>query len=744
MSWTILIGLLLVLGFLSAVATLRRAELGSMERSVEERDRAVQSGSREAQLQHPVVDLTRCMGCATCVAVCPETGVLDIVHGQATIVNGAGCMGISACERECPVGAITVTLANTETRDDIPAIDERFEAVGSPNLFLAGEVTAQALIKTAVEHGTAVASEVARRVGTTELDEDPVVLDLAIVGAGPAGLACALEAKRNGLRFAVIDRAEDWGGTVAKYPRNKLVLTQPVDLPLHGRVNRSTLTKEELIELWTGVASRNALPLIGGKTFDAVERDTDGHLVVRCGDEQLVANHVCLAIGRRGTPRELGVPGEDLPKVAHSLIDATSFHDRRILVVGGGDSALETALALASTGDNHVTLSYRKASFVRARSRNVDKLEEAVRAGRIELLLDSDVTAIHPTHVELRVRANGAEGEHLLPNDDVFVMIGGIAPFQTLASAGVSFDPSLRPPPRVVEQSGTGLTQAVRAAAIAVFAALVFVLWHHDYYFSSNTERATHPDHALLRPAAGLGLTFGIGALSLVGLNLAYLLRRSAKSRLSFGTLKSWMTVHVATGVAAVLLAFLHAALSPRATAGGHASLLLAALLVTGAIGRYFYAWVPRAANGRELELDEIRARAHDLPQAWGGSGRTFGERARAEVLELIRARQWKSSFFGRALALLGADRLKRRVLRSLDDQGRRDGIPQREIDETLALVRRAHSEALAAAHYEDLRAIASTWRYLHRWGAVLLVALLVLHVAHALIYGSFFGGGLA
>lgn len=742
MSWTILFGLVLVLCFLSAVATLRRAELGSMERVVTDRDRAVQAGSREAQLQHPVVDLTRCMGCATCVAVCPETGVLEIVHGQATIVNGAGCMGISACERECPVGAITVTLANTATRRDIPAVTSEFEAVGSPGLFLAGEVTAQALIRTAVEHGTAVAAEVAERVRSLNGSADSEALDLAIVGAGPAGLACALEARRHGLRFAVIDREQDWGGTVSKYPRNKLVLTQPVDLPIYGRIRKTTLTKEELITLWTDIAADQQLPFIGGKTLDSIDRDAHGRLVIRCGNEQLVANHVCLAIGRRGTPRMLGVPGEELSKVAHSLIDATSFVNRRILVVGGGDSAVEAALALASTGGNRVTLSYRKASFVRLRTRNFEKLQSAVESGQLTLCLESEVTAIHPGRVDLKVRVNGDESSKSIENDNVFVMIGGLAPFKTLEAAGVSFDPALRPPPREIEANGTGLTQALRVALGCTFAALIFVLWHSEYYFSSTAERATHYEHPLLRPGAGLGLFFGVTALALVAVNLSYLLRRSPRFKLSFGTLQSWMTVHVATGVAAVLIVFLHAALAPRLTAGGDAAWLLVGLLITGSIGRYFYAWVPHAANGRELELDEIREQAHDLPASWGGSGRAFGDRARTEVLDLIRERQWQSSFFSRVIALCGADRLKRQKLSVIAAIGRREGVPQPEIDRTLALINRAHKQALAAAHFEDLRAIANTWRYLHRWGAVLMVVLILLHVAHALIYGDYFGGG--
>lgn len=741
MSWTILIGLVLVLGFLSAVAWLRRAELGSMEQVVEERDLAARQGSREAQLQHPVVDLTRCMGCATCVAVCPEDGVLEIVHGQAMIVNGARCMGIAACERECPVGAVTVTLTNVENRRDIPALDDRLEAVGSPGLFLAGEVTAQALIKTAVEHGAAVGAEVARRTREAALPPTEQVLDLIVVGAGPAGLACALEAKQQGLRFTVIDQETTWGGTVAKYPRRKLVLTQPVDLPLHGRIKQSTFSKEELMELWLGIAAEHQLPLRGGLTFEGVERGDDGLYVVYAGGRTFKARHVCLAIGRRGTPRKLDVPGEELPKVAHSLIDAASFESRKILVVGGGDSAIETALGLATQPGNEVTLSYRKEAFFRLKSRNAQKIGEAARSGELTLLMRSEVEAIHPDRVDLRLE-EGPQERCSIANDEVFVMIGGVPPLALLENAGVSFDPSHRPPPRVIEEQGTGLKQALRVAFACAFVVLAFAVWNLDYYFLPLDQRPAHPKHLMLRPGDGLGLAFGIGAIVLVGANLAYLLRRSPRIKVSWGSLERWMTVHVATGIAAVLLALLHAAMQPRDTVGGHSLWMLAGLLVTGAIGRYFYAYVPRAANGRELAIDEIRERAHELPKEWGGTQQAFGEAARAEVLQLIKAKQWNSSFLGRMMALLGDRRSLRRALAKIELAGMRQQVERDEIDETLKLVRRAHDNAVAAAHYEDLRAVAGTWRYLHRWGAVLMVALVALHVAHALIYGNYFGGG--
>jgi len=230
MSWTLLIGGVVTLGVALAAAVARRMELRRMQRSVQKRDRAVRAGTAEAQLSQPIVDLSRCLGCGTCVAVCPEGDVLELVHGQAMVVHGMRCEGISACERECPVGAITVTIANLEERDDIPVLTERLEAVGSPGLFLAGEVTAHALIKTAVDHGTAVAAEVARQRSKAKTDCEADMVDLCIIGAGPAGLACALEAKRQGLQALILEQEERPGGTVANYPRQKLVMTTPLEL----------------------------------------------------------------------------------------------------------------------------------------------------------------------------------------------------------------------------------------------------------------------------------------------------------------------------------------------------------------------------------------------------------------------------------------------------------------------------------------------------------------------------------
>jgi len=740
MSWTLLLGLVCVLGA-ALVALQRRRELGKMQATVDVREQAARAGADGALLQHPVVDLSRCLGCATCVAACPEQDVLGMIHGQVMVVNGARCQGIAACERECPVGAITVTLSNADERDDIPALSDDLEAIGSPGLFLAGEVTAHALIKTAIGHGAAVGATVAERVrsapplGTD--GEDAAVLDLCIVGAGPAGLACSLEAKRNGLNFLTLDKETSFGGTVAKYPRRKLVLTQPVDMPIYGRLNASSYSKEELMEFWHRIASEQHLPIQGGEVFERLERNAMGTYVVHTATGSYAARNVCLALGRRGVPRQLGIPGEELPKVAFGLLDANSYQGRHVLVVGGGDSAAEAALALAEQPGNQVTLSYRKESFFRVRPRNRERIDEAVAASRLQVLFNSQLLAVHSDSVELAISDASGNDAVSLRNDEVFIMVGGTPPMELLRRSGVSFDATLRESTSAVHEQGSGLAQALGAGFALALMALAWALYHRDYYGAPSAERAANLKHDFLRPAQGLGLWFGISALVLICVNLMYLLRRSSSAGFRWGSLQTWMTSHVATGILALLCAMLHGAMAPRDTTGGHAFWALALLLVTGAIGRYFYAWVPRAANGRELALDEVKTKLGWMSEEWDQGQQKFRASVRNEVMGLIELGQWQTSFLGRVRGLVDGHRKRNRILTEIAQRGQAEGVPKEVIDKTIGIARDAHRSATVAAHYEDLRAVLNSWRYLHRWVALLMVLLVVAHVIYALIYGE-------
>jgi thioredoxin reductase len=389
--------------------------------------------------QYPFIDRERCIGCGTCVTVCPEGDVLGIVGGVAVVINGLRCVGHALCEEACPVGSIEVGLGDLESRSDIPQLDEHHET-NVPGLFIAGELGGLSLIRNAIEQGERAVEHIAERIHRRPRGVSRELLDLVIVGAGPAGLSAALAARRHGLSHLVLEKEDGFGGTLLHYPRRKLVLTRPVELPLAGRLRRSEYTKEELLELLTETVERFEVPLRFGERVVDIRRGGAGSglgdgFIVTATSGRFLSRFVLLALGRRGTPRKLGVRGEELSKVMYQLRDAESYRGERVLVVGGGDSAVEAAMGLAHQPGTTVALSYRKPRFFRIKKKNQERLEKLVAAGKILPLTSSEVLEIEPRRVRLRVEG----GEVSLSNDYVFVFIGGEPPFPLLERAGVGW-----------------------------------------------------------------------------------------------------------------------------------------------------------------------------------------------------------------------------------------------------------------------------------------------------------------
>jgi len=322
------------------------------------------------------------------------------------------------------------------------------------------------------------------------------------------------------------------------------------------------------------------------------------------------------------------------------------------------------------------------------------------------------------------------------------VLAGGVAPFKLLQDSGVSFDAARRAPVEAVGERGTGLGRALLAAFLCAALALAWTVHFRAYYRLPLPERPAHELHRLLRPSGLAGLSAGALALLSMFFNLSYLARRSPRVSFGWGSLQAWMTAHVATGLLALVLAVVHSAMLPRHTVGGHALAGLVVLVITGAVGRYFYSFVPRAANGRELALDEARSELARLASAWDQTNRDFGERVRAEVQDLVARGHWTGSLATRIRALLGGQRALERRLGELAREGLAEGLPAGQVTELVALARRAYRASLAASHYEDLRGLLASWRYLHRWVALLVVLLVVLHVVAALRYAAVFSGG--
>ncbi len=389
------------------------------------------------QAQHPRIDTDHCIGCGGCVKVCPEGDVLALVDGKAAIVNGHKCIGHSLCAEVCPVGAITMVMAKPSAGADAPRISDELET-SVQNLFIIGELGGLALIKNAVNQGRDCMDVVAERIER----ENPAlagqdIMDVVIVGAGPAGISASLRAAEHGLKALTLER-ENVGGTVSKYPRQKLVMTSPVEFPLHGKFSKTSLSKEDLLAFWEKVMQRTDLNIHTCEGVDAVKKEADGLFSVRTAREQYRSRAVLLALGRAGTPRKLGVKGEDLSHVLYRLIEADHYTNNNILVVGGGDSAVEAAMGLAHQAGNKVTISYRKSEFSRLKDRNIKRIEEHINSHKLEVLFNSMPTEFRVGSLSIEVAGEVRE----LPNDFVFIFAGGIPPSDFLKAAGIAFGSS--------------------------------------------------------------------------------------------------------------------------------------------------------------------------------------------------------------------------------------------------------------------------------------------------------------
>ena len=382
--------------------------------------------------QHPHIDTTYCIGCATCTTVCPEGDVLAMIAGKAAIVNGYKCIGHGLCAEACPVGAITMVMATPSMGADMPSLSPEFET-SIPNLFIIGELGGLALIKNAVNQGRACIDTIGERTAGVR-SAGPNVHDVLIVGAGPAGIAASLRAIENRLNYITLEQ-DEVGGTVAKYPRQKLVMTSPVEFPMYGKFKKTELSKENLLAFWDMVLNRSDFNVRTGEKVEDIKKGEDGIFVVRTANNEYRSRAVVLALGRTGTPRKLGVKGEELPKVMYRLIEADHYVNKKILVVGGGDSAVEAAMGLANQSGNQVTLSYRKETFLRIKERNAQRIEQCMRSGKVKVIFNSTPVEIKPESVELEVAGQPQE----LVNDYVWVFAGGTPPYDFLKKIGVGF-----------------------------------------------------------------------------------------------------------------------------------------------------------------------------------------------------------------------------------------------------------------------------------------------------------------
>jgi len=560
---------------------------------------------------HPVVDTDACIGSFGCLNACPEGDVFGVQNGVAVLVNAASCVGHGKCYTACPVSAIKLVFGTAQRGLDLPEVTERFESA-RPGVHIVGELGGMGLIKNAMSQGVLVAEHIARSIRPGPGADG--VVDVAIVGAGPAGIATAVALKAKGYSLRLLDQ-DALGGTVYHYPRQKVVMSEPVQLPLHGKFGGKSLTKEELLAQFEKVTQKAGVQVEAQTRVSGIE-GTDGALTVNTNRGPVSCRKAVLAIGLRGTPKRLGVDGEDLEKVTYRLIDASQYDGSKVLVIGGGDAALEAAIQLAERSDAEVTLSYRQAGFNRAREVNRNKVVEYASSGKLTLLMSSNVRRIEKDAVVIEVQERLSK----IANDFVIACIGGELPAEFLRNNGIALkrhygtsspdDLPVAAPGSAKAASEHQRRRRLTYALIGIGALITFALAAvgGKYYLLPSTDRLSHPMHSLLRSSGTWGHGIGIASTLLMLVNFTYSLRKRWWLLRDLGQLPTWMSIHQFVGFIGPVAICFHATFQSNNLLATSTAASLGVLVVTGMIGRFAYG-VVTDSGGRTVEYAEMQAR---------------------------------------------------------------------------------------------------------------------------------------
>ncbi|PIQ08465.1 MAG: 4Fe-4S ferredoxin [Ignavibacteriales bacterium CG18_big_fil_WC_8_21_14_2_50_31_20] len=387
--------------------------------------KAKELGIYEPVSLHPVVDVNSCIQSGACITACPEKDILGIRNGKAVTINASRCVGHSACFSACPVDAISLHIGTEKRGVDLPHVTPNFES-NVEGIYIAGEMGGMGLIKNAVEQGKQAVQNLTKSIKNNVETN----YDLIIVGSGPAGISASLQAKKNNLKFLTLDQ-DSLGGTVYSFPRAKIVMTSPMDLPLFGKLKLFETSKTELLEIWEKVLSTNNIKVNLGEKVEEITK-LNNIFTVETSKGNYTSKKVLLAIGRRGTPRKLGIPGEEKEKVAYRLLEPELIKNQKVIVVGGGDSAIESAILLSHEG-NEVTLSYRKDSFSRIKPQNFENITKAKENNSVKIILNSNLIEIMEDSVKIEIDGNSK----IIENNLVYIFAGGELPTQFLNKVGI-------------------------------------------------------------------------------------------------------------------------------------------------------------------------------------------------------------------------------------------------------------------------------------------------------------------
>jgi thioredoxin reductase/NAD-dependent dihydropyrimidine dehydrogenase PreA subunit len=682
---------------------------------------------------HPAIDPEVCIGSLACIEACPEH-VLGVVNGVASLVHADQCIGHGACAFECPVGAIKLVMGTAERGVDLPQVDAFFES-SRPGVHVIGELGGMGLIRNAIQQGL----EVGRRLAAVAAAGRNGIADVAIVGAGPAGLSAALALRAAGVRYRLLEQSVA-GGAIAHFPRHKVVMTEAVKVPIYGHLGKRVISKEKLLEGWRKAIAKGGVVVEEGVKVDGVDGD-DGHFVVRTSRGPVEARKVVLATGRRGTPRKLGVPGEELPKVTYALDDPAQYDEKRVLVVGAGDVALEAAAQLAEQSTARVSISYRGDGFAKAREANRKKVEALEASRRLQIYFGSQVKSIAAAEVWLERKGRPL----LLRNDYVLALIGGELPAEFLKKNGIemrrfqgetmaiNLGERRRGSGKEDDESRRRRRRAQRIYAIAgalVIALLLVKGW--DYYLLPPLQRLRSPLHRSLRPAGVWGHGVGVAATAFMLSNFLYAARKRWSALRGLGTIRGWLDFHVFVGFMSPLVILFHAAFRSNNLLATGTSAALAVVMLSGIIGRFIYGMVP-SVQGQAVELDELAASFERLRERARPAMAESRDPARLEAVLALATRQvpggWLPSLAFRVPA--SALRLRFRVWRVR--RYFRDPERRARFRDSLVRMNRIRFQI---AFFNGLRGLLRSWRVLHASLAAFLVLAIAAHIAVSLFLG--------
>ncbi|MBS2026554.1 MAG: NAD(P)-binding domain-containing protein [Deltaproteobacteria bacterium] len=730
---------LLIVGTMAAFIALfavvsRRRQRHNKETSTEKLQDAVANNLNVPQSLYPIINPDICIGSFSCLNACPEGDILGIVGDRPVLVEPAHCIGHGKCAAECPVDAIRLVFGTSERGVDLPEVNAVFES-SRPGVHIVGELGGMGLIRNAMTQGVQLAQHF---ISTMQHKPMASAVDVAIVGAGPAGIATALGLRDAGFTLRMLDQST-FGGTVAQYPRHKVVMTETVDLPIVGKFGKAIISKEELIEAWSRIANSAQLRVEENVKVTGIEGEPE-RFTVQTSKGPVYARRVVLATGRRGSPRPLGCPGEDLPKVAYRFVDPDQYNGTSVLVVGGGDSALEAAIQLANESTAAVCLAYRGAAFGKCRQANREKIAALGASDRVQVLFNTTVREVKPEYVVLEIEGQPAT----LKNDYVIACLGGELPTEFLKACDIKLK---RFHGEALGESKDGKPKAARAGTPAakaeatnrivswslfvLGAALIGALWWHgkDYYLLAKAARLKSPLHRMLKPAGPFGHGVGIVATGVMMLNYLYALRKRWKGLKGLGDIRTWLSFHVFVGTLSPLVIAFHAAFQSNNQLASATAASMVVLVSTGLIGRFLVTLVPQR-DGKLIDLADLQRQVQGLRGQL--SAMLAGATSKLNLEALVPAVATEGGFMSLAMALpdqmLGVPRRLARVRPHFDSESQFEDFARSVT--SLARVR------IQVTFYGVLRRYLAVWRVLHVGLSIFMVVLIVAHIGVSLYLG--------